>query len=310
MSYFFFYGTNERYIDITNEVYNYCFYGNHIFIPQDDILRGVIFPDPLYGKVKNILVVKIDGLERNCRVYSDKEDINIQINNFVSSSLSIRKEVVERNIGQIHSKLRLVDGNMRDEYNEQMMVLNYLDSKAKVLEIGANIGRNTMMISSVLEDERNLVTLECDPYSVNSLRKNRFINKFRFNIEPSALSYRKLIQKGWDTIPSDILIPGYKWVSCITFEQLIEKYGIDFDTLVLDCEGAIYYILMDNPNILNKIKMIILESDYHTVEHKRYVELLFEKNGLEKVYSEGLIGYEHLPFPKECRESFYEVWKK
>ncbi len=166
------------------------------------------------------------------------------------------------------------------------------------------------MISSVLEDERNLVTLECDPISVNSLRKNRFINKFRFQIEPSALSYRKLIQRGWDTIPSDILLPGYKWVNSITYEQLIEKYGIEFDTLVLDCEGAIFYILSDNENILNNIKMIILESDYHNVEQKRYVEGLFMKNGLEKVYSEALIGYEHLPFPKECRESFYEVWTK
>ena len=49
---------------------------------------------------------------------------------------------------------------------------------------------------------------------------------------------RKLIQKGWDTIESDVLLDGYTNVNTITLDQLYSKYNIMFDTLVLDCEGA------------------------------------------------------------------------
>ena len=39
---------------------------------------------------------------------------------------------------------------------------------------------------------------------------------------------------------SDELLPGYKPVNTITLEELNNKYNIEFDTLVLDCEGAFY----------------------------------------------------------------------
>ena len=94
------------------------------------------------------------------------------------------------------------------------------------------------------------------------------IKNFNFKCENSALSKRKLIQRGWETIPSDIIIDGFKEVKIIDFYKLQEKYNIEFDTLVLDCEGAFYYILIDEPTILNNIKCIIVENDYTNVEHK------------------------------------------
>jgi hypothetical protein len=52
-----------------------------------------------------------------------------------------------------------------------------------------------------------------------------------------------------------------------------KKYNIDFDTLVLDCEGAFYYILNDFPEILENIKTIFVENDYNDIEHKNFVDL-------------------------------------
>jgi hypothetical protein len=83
-----------------------------------------------------------------------------------------------------------------------------------------------------------------------------------FFVENSALSKRPLIQKDWDTIVSDVVLEGYKKVNTITLEELHYKYKIEFDTLILDCEGAFYYILLDMPEILNNIKLIIVENDY------------------------------------------------
>jgi hypothetical protein len=56
-----------------------------------------------------------------------------------------------------------------------------------------------------------------------------------------------------------------------TLPELKEKYPINFDTLVLDCEGAFYYILMDYPEILHGINLIIMENDYHSIDHKKYI---------------------------------------
>ena len=58
------------------------------------------------------------------------------------------------------------------------------------------------------------------------LKENRDLNNFKFHIENSALSNRKLMQKGWDTIPSDILEDGYNWVNTITLVELKNKYCV------------------------------------------------------------------------------------
>ena len=50
--------------------------------------------------------------------------------------------------------------------------------------------------------------------------------------------------------------------------------------------------------------------DYPSVDHKIAVEGTFRCHGFERIYSEPLaVDWDH-PFPAECAESFFEVWKK
>lgn len=203
----------------------------------------------------------------------------------------------------IHKKLKLNFGKFTDEFPEQVMVATYLKGNEKVLEIGGNIGRNTLVISSILNNSNNLVTLESDDSISKQLLHNKNINNLNFNIENSALSKRKLIQKGWETQVSDKLLPGYKNVNTITFIELKNKYNIDFDTLVLDCEGAFYYILIDMPEILDNIKLIIMENDYHNYSHKEYIDTVLMTNNFKRDYFEpGGWG--------PCYNNFFEVWIK
>ena len=179
----------------------------------------------------------------------------------------------------------------------------YLSGNEKVLEIGGNIGRNSLTIASIIKNQQNLVTLESDDYIASQLTENRDLNNFTFNIENSALSKRKLIQKGWNTVVSDELIEGYKLVKTITWEQLQSKYNIEFDTLVLDCEGAFYYILMDMPEILENIQLIIMENDYWDISKKMYIDNVLKTNDFYRSYSEkGGWG--------PCTDNFFEVWEK
>ena len=205
----------------------------------------------------------------------------------------------------IFKKLRHVIkyGSFKEEFPEQKMSVMYLKGHEKVLEIGGNIGRNSLIIASILENDANFVTLESDKNISQQLQENRDLNNFSFHIENAALSNRKLIQKGWDTKPSNILEEGYKWVDTITLSQLKAKYNIIFDTLVLDCEGAFYYILLDMPNILDNINLIIMENDYYDISHKLYVDDILKKNNFHRIYVEsGGWG--------PCYANFFEVWKK
>jgi FkbM family methyltransferase len=210
---------------------------------------------------------------------------------------------INSKLQSIHCKLKINHGSFNDELPEQKMVVRYLTGKENVLEIGANIGRNSLVIASILENNDNFVTLESDACIAKQLKENRDLNNFKFNIESSALSNRRLMQIGWDTIPSRILKNGYNWVKTITLEHLKSKYNVEFDTLVLDCEGAFYYILMDMPEILNNINLIIMENDYEDISQKNYIDKILKNNNFYIDYFEGG-GW------GPCCDNFYEVWKR
>ena len=83
------------------------------------------------------------------------------------------------------------------------------------------------------------------------------------------------------------------------------KYNIDFDTLAVDCEGAFYYILMDMPEILDNIRLIIMENDYIEIYQKIYVDEVLSRNNFYVDYTESLEFEERC-----CKNNFFEVWKR
>lgn len=183
-----------------------------------------------------------------------------------------------------------------------MLSVKHIKSNDNVLEIGGNIGRNSLIISSLLNNSSNLVVLESDTYISSQLDTNRKINNFNFKIINAVLSKNKLIQRKWTTILSNELLPGYKWVPIINLNELREITKIKFNVLVLDCEGAFYYILKDFPEILEGITKIIIENDFMRNEHKDYVSDILKLNKFKVIDSLDL------NFKKRYRKDFYEVW--
>lgn len=211
--------------------------------------------------------------------------------------------MAEEKLKEIHSKLQLMFGSLDDELPEQTMSVMFIQPNSVVLEIGGNWGRNSCVIGSILSDSTNLVVLESDPKSAEILRVNRDYNNLKFHIEPSALSKRRLAQCGWDTKPYDSLEDGWTPINTLSWNELTNKYPLPFDTLVADCEGALYYILLDEPELLNQFKTVILENDYHDINHKRHVNLLLITNGFRCLYSKpGGWGC--------CQNFFFETWCK
>jgi len=293
-----FYGENiNNFIDVTNICLEKLTNNNIITIPNGDINRSKYFTDPYYGILKKIFIL----INNDITEYDDTVTIQIDLLN-LNINISLI-ENLDKKLKTMQSKLKIQYGSFADEYPEQKMAVRSLQGNEKVLEIGGNIGRNSLIIASLLKNSSNLVTLECDPKIANQLKENRDLNNLNFHIEQSALSNRKLIQKGWDTIPSDILQEGYNWVNTITLKELMEKYSIDFDTLVLDCEGAFYYILMDMPEILNNIKLIIMENDYWDISKKNYVDETLKKHNF-------FVDYKESGGWGPCYNNFFEIWKK
>jgi len=91
-------------------------------------------------------------------------------------------------LNDIHMSLNFSDSNeLKREIPEQLMVLKHLNKNDIVLELGGSIGRNSCIISNILNDSKNLVTIEPSPYEYKILENNRKLNNFNFKIETNVL---------------------------------------------------------------------------------------------------------------------------
>jgi len=290
------YGTSAKNIDVTEAVYAKCASKVGFFtIPSGDEERAKLFGDPVFRTLKSIFVTTASGTTE----FDHTKSVT------VSADKSAAYTPTDK-LAEFHKVLTLKYGGFHDELPEQRMVSRYLSGNEKVLEIGGNIGRVSLIIASILKENQNqYVCMECNDDIANRLKENRDANGFTFHIETAALSNKKLIQKGWDTLNktyiSDELLPGYKEVKTITWKDFTAKYNIPFDTLVLDCEGAFYYMLEDMPEMLDGLRTVIMENDYRDNTHKQFVDATMKEKGFVVDFSQsGGWG--------PCQANFFEVW--
>jgi FkbM family methyltransferase len=205
----------------------------------------------------------------------------------------------------IHNEIIINHGNKYDEYPEQFLSVRFIKPDDCVLEIGGNIGRNSCVISKILNNSNNLLVIESDPLSVSKLEENKNINSLNFKIEGSAISKVPLIQNEWNTKPiiNNLIPDEWKIINTITWNDLKQKYNMNFNVLVADCEGALYYILKDEPEFLNGFQTILIENDFTDITHKEFVDEEFKRNNFKLVFKlAGGFG--------PCFFNFYEAWQK
>jgi len=285
-------------IDVTERCMSKLTLDNVIRIPSGDNARSLILTDPYPSILKRILISFDD---KEFEIYDHFNEVNVDLSNNIIETFNVKE--LDTKLKDIHSKLQFNYGSLIDELPQQKMIVRTFSGNEKVLEIGSNIGRNSLVIASILQNLENFVTLESDSTISEQLKNNRDLNNFNFHIENSTLSNRKLIQKDLDTIPSEVLLDGYNWVNTISLVELQNKYNIEFDTLVLDCGSVFYYILMDMPEILNNIKLIVMENDYLDISHKNYIDVVLKSKDFYR-YSIEAGG------PGLCYDNFLEIWKK
>jgi FkbM family methyltransferase len=301
-----YYGVEGKYSNITNTVLEKCLINDILTIPKTDLARSIIFGDPLQGILKHIKIG--DSIYSHedliCINYITGEAIDVSIVRKKwwneKGKFILDDEIRLRNL---HNLIKLSFGSFQDEFPEQLMAIKYILETDTVLEIGANIGRNTCIIASILKDDTRLISLECCQEYAKQLEINKNQNNFNFHIEASALSKVPLIQQGWNTFVSEIVPSGYTKINTITFNELETKYNTKFNVLVADCEGALYQILKDEPDFLKNIETVIIENDFYELEKKQFVDLKFKENNLNIIYSQsGGWG--------PCQQFFFQVFSK
>tara|TARA_B100000035_G_scaffold289936_1_gene276686 strand:+ start:5096 stop:6718 length:1623 start_codon:yes stop_codon:yes gene_type:complete len=218
-------------------------------------------------------------------------------------------------LSEYHKIINISYGDKYEELVEQYLVMKYITPSDVILEIGGNIGRVSCLVSTIIDNDDNLLVLECDKLLYKKLLQNKIQNNLHFNIENKALSSIELYQLGWNTYTidesknlDDESFSQLQKVDCITLDEINKKYNIHFNTLIIDCEGAFYYIIQSFPNILNNICKIIIENDYPTWERKQFVEDILLKHNFETIETISLSNeYHHFHPDKLIRDNFYQV---
>lgn len=261
--------------------------------------------------------IKTRFLKENLHIItkSEEEYLNLETRNNLSNVIlepSNNPKVIDHEIkldlcvklNNIHKKLVLDFGVFFENMGMQLLILKYISGLEKVLEIGGNIGRCSLLIANILLSKSNtdFVSLESNPDYVKQLMHNRDKNDLSFHIENSALSEKKMIQFEDKISISKVLVDGFFQVNTISWSELNEKYKIDFDTLIIDCNESFYDILLEFPEIIGKMKLIIMKNEYYDV----FKKIKIEKKLLDNNF---ILEYSETGGNCPCYYSYYEVWK-
>lgn len=136
-----------------------------------------------------------------------------------------------------------------EELPERMAVLKHLNPQAKVLEIGANKGGVSSLIASMLETSANLVSVEpilstCQGLEILGKDLGKPFQVFCGVLRGNSSSYVECSGEK-DSYAKCVASTSSSKTKNLTIDELETRYGIKFDTIVIDCEGCYVSFLQD-----------------------------------------------------------------
>jgi FkbM family methyltransferase len=153
--------------------------------------------------------------------------------------------------------------HMAVERTEQMMVREWVPRDSTVLELGARYGTVSCSIGVRLADPTRHVAVEPDANVVPALMRNRESHGAQFHVFNGVVSRRDMIisrYESYGTTTSPLDGAGSS-LQRMTLEELELKYGLSFDVLVADCEGALGGFVEENRDALARFRVVTFEKD-------------------------------------------------
>lgn len=219
---------------------------------------------------------------------------------------------IEDKLKEIHNKYTcFTESEWQEEMAEQRLSVEFLQGNETCLEIGACIGRNSIVIAECLNDNGCVYSIESNPTYFKKLRNSIFSSKLKnIIISNKPICKNRMMVNGWSSIPLNTdgkVLKGWTEVETQTLDQVKNECKVaNFDTLIIDCEGAFYHILKDFKDIMNGVNKIFIENDFSDKEHSDYVHNVFSFLGFKVTKSVPLKGGPDFP----CKDFFWQVWIK
>jgi hypothetical protein len=188
-----------------------------------------------------------------------------------------------KKLEKIYQNLKLIDSedmNRRYEIErpEQELIAKFLPSNCSVLEFGGSSGTTSLIIDRIMKNPNQHVLVEPSINSVNYIIHN-VIKKYdaKFQIAHGFVGRdRTTHEELWSECKN------CKMWDLIELENLVK---CKFDVLIIDCEGAFYNILNEIPEILDSVKLIIIEMDGSGDTNENIKQKLL-KNKFELVHTQ------------------------
>lgn len=162
----------------------------------------------------------------------------------------------------INEKNRIVSNTI--ECVEQDLVKKYIKPEDLVLELGARYGSVSVTTNKIVKDKKSHYVVEPDKLVWDALETNMKNNNCDFNIIKGIIGKKKYRLEGRD----------YSTHSVEDNNSDIEIFDlpdINFNTLIVDCEGYLEIFYNENKPLFHKLEKIILEEDMPQICNYQYV---------------------------------------
>ncbi|MDX2301820.1 MAG: FkbM family methyltransferase [Microscillaceae bacterium] len=149
------------------------------------------------------------------------------------------------------------------ENKERKYLQQYLSREASVLELGACLGVVSCVTNSLLAHPERHVVLEANPKLIPWIVKNKIQNNCAFAVENTIISQREAVDFYLHPMiiagNTQRITPEKVTIKGVGIEYLEQKYGLQFDTLMMDIEGGELEFLEQNQAFLQRAQSVFME---------------------------------------------------
>jgi len=186
------------------------------------------------------------------------------------------------------------------EHIEQELAKQWIKPEDRVLELGARYGSVSIVTNQIIRDKSTHYVVEPDETVWSALESNMKLNDCDFNIVKGIIGTKRYRLQGTDYEKTSTIDTSYGTPQVKSFDLP----NVDFDTLIVDCEGFLEEFYDDNKPLFSRLKKMIIECDCpHKCDYPRLIDE-FENLGFKRAESIDHYGLMYHVFTRQPKVLF------
>ncbi len=185
---------------------------------------------------------------------------------------------------ELYNENGLKINTTESEFPEQCLANEYVDEDSTVLELGARYGSVSCIINKKLTDKSKQISVEPDSTVWKALEDNILRNGCTIQIFKGFVSKKKRDLLPYGYAATSVVSDSSNIVS-MSVEEIESMYGLQFNTLVADCEGFLEEFFEEHPQLLDQLHTVIFEADYPNKCNYDNIRTALKKHGFIEILS-------------------------